>query len=268
MFRDYIGTETVTGNQQRLIGTAFNVDRDYPKGIKEARNTLYNLDEARRARWEGKHRKSRAITKSPNVNSKHSTSSQHKNTNSITLEQHRCEESKSAEPGRRRRDAMKGKTENLGKPKSQEQTSQSGERNTGTGNDILLCLCYNIPSGSSTEIMSEQCIFDTILNDMCYFDNVYENYMSMRLTVTYIERANKRLLLDFCKTSGLRIVNGRCCEDGEIGQFTCVKSNGSSVVDYVLCRQDMFSLFDKFVVEEPNILSDQPNILRTIVVLI
>ncbi|WAR22305.1 hypothetical protein MAR_016279 [Mya arenaria] len=23
--------------------------------------------------------------------------------------------------------------------------------------------------------MSEQCIFDTILNDMCYFDNVYEN---------------------------------------------------------------------------------------------
>ena len=36
-----------------------------------------------------------------------------------------------------------------------------------------------------------------------------------------------------------------------------LKNNGSSVVDYVLCKPDLFDSVYKFEVEEPIILSDQ-----------
>ena len=51
-------------------------------------------------------------------------------------------------------------------------------------------------------------------------------------------------------------MNGRVGEDKCKGRFTCVKNNGSSVVDYVLCKPDLFDSVYKFEVEEPNILSD------------
>ena len=63
-------------------------------------------------------------------------------------------------------------------------------------------------------------------------------------------------LLEMCKASGLRILNGRLGEDKYTGKFTCVKGNGKSVVDYVLCKQDLFSMVSNFVIDEPNILSD------------
>ena len=45
---------------------------------------------------------------------------------------------------------------------------------------------------------------------------------------------NGLLLLDFCKQTGLRIMNGRVGADQGIGKHTFVGSRGSSVVDYVL----------------------------------
>ncbi|KAL4236139.1 hypothetical protein ACF0H5_004525 [Mactra antiquata] len=40
-----------------------------------------------------------------------------------------------------------------------------------------------------------------------------------------------------------------------IGKYTCVKSNGSSVVDYVLCKPTLFDFINNFVVDDPNIYS-------------
>jgi hypothetical protein len=49
------------------------------------------------------------------------------------------------------------------------------------------------------------------------------------------------LLLEFCQASGLRILNGRCGEDNNFGKYTCINTQGSSVIDYVLCRTDILS---------------------------
>ena len=54
----------------------------------------------------------------------------------------------------------------------------------------------------------------------------------------------------------MRIINGRLRDDAGIGRFTCIKGNGRSVVDYVMCKPDMFFLVNSFTVDEPNILSD------------
>ena len=51
-------------------------------------------------------------------------------------------------------------------------------------------------------------------------------------------------------------MNGRVGDDKGIGQYTFVGSRGSSVVDYVLCTQDLFRNVCHFKVHEPNILSD------------
>jgi hypothetical protein len=48
-----------------------------------------------------------------------------------------------------------------------------------------------------------------------------------------------RSLIDICKASGLRIVNGRTNGDME-GELTYIGVNGSSVVDYFLCDKKSF----------------------------
>ena len=67
---------------------------------------------------------------------------------------------------------------------------------------------------------------------------------------------NGLLLLDFCKQTGLRIMNGRVGNGQGIGRYTFVGSRGRSLVDYVLSSQLMFKFIKDFEMQEPNILSD------------
>ena len=56
--------------------------------------------------------------------------------------------------------------------------------------------------------------------------------------------------------TGLRILNGSVCEDADIGNFTFVNLQGSSTIDFVLCKPCLFPLVSSFMILEPNILSD------------
>ena len=64
------------------------------------------------------------------------------------------------------------------------------------------------------------------------------------------------MLLDFCKQTPLRIVNGRFGSDKLIGSYTCTTSKGQSLVDYVLASRSVLTKIESFDVGEPNILSD------------
>ena len=61
--------------------------------------------------------------------------------------------------------------------------------------------------------------------------------------------SNGHLLLDFLKQTGLRVANGRVCEDKHIGSFTYVGSRGSSLVDY--CNPVLLNAFSSFYVHDP-----------------
>ena len=67
---------------------------------------------------------------------------------------------------------------------------------------------------------------------------------------------NNKQLLDFCKATGLKILNGRVGDDREIGNFTCHTPAGSSTVDYCLTRERNFDLIENFYVGEINTISD------------
>ena len=57
------------------------------------------------------------------------------------------------------------------------------------------------------------------------------------------EYGNK--LVNLCKTTGLRIVNGRTTSDA-LGHFTCITHNGASTVDYLIVSQHIFNTVSDF----------------------
>ena len=165
----------------------------------------------------------------------------------------------------------------------------------GFENDIYLCLCYIPPSNSSRQGIIESNIFDDILensmhikhitNDSCnivllgdlnsrigqhcdyvaddsatHIDALPDDYTPdqnlPRKTQDQVTNQNGQLLLDFLKQTGLRVANGRVCEDKNIGSFTFVSSRGSSLVDYCIVNPEFLSDFTSFYVHDPNIISD------------
>lgn len=75
---------------------------------------------------------------------------------------------------------------------------------------------------------------------------------------------NGLLLLDLCKQTGIRILNGRVGADSGVGKFTFIGSRGSSLVDYVLASQNLFQCVSKFEVDDPKIISDHCSISFTL----
>ena len=58
-----------------------------------------------------------------------------------------------------------------------------------------------------------------------------------------------KLLCNLCKTTTLKILNGRHNGD-TLGEYTCIKTQGSSVVDYALATAPLIHQISHFLVEE------------------
>ena len=63
-------------------------------------------------------------------------------------------------------------------------------------------------------------------------------------------------LLRLCKNSCIQILNGRYGNDVNIGDFTCIKSNGKSVIDYILCSYGILNKQSNFTVHRKQPESD------------
>ena len=162
--------------------------------------------------------------------------------------------------------------------------------------DVFLCLVYNVPEGSSRQgLLDNINLFDGLSDHMVHINNLTNNRCQFLVCGDFNARTSdfpdyvqddnedhihvlpddystdtplKRVsedrgfnrygseLLDFCKQTGLRILNGRAGVDGNVGKCTYVGSSGRSLVDYVIASQQIFSLIDTFVVSDPNILTD------------
>ena len=108
---------------------------------------------------------------------------------------------------------------------------------------IFLCGDLKSRTGNKSDYV-ETCnlerYIDTVPNDL-YEDNVDVRVSEDNTTNVYGDR-----LLHLCKETGLRIVNGRLCEDKGKGKFTCFNYFGSSVVDYLLTNYADFPIINTF----------------------
>ena len=63
-------------------------------------------------------------------------------------------------------------------------------------------------------------------------------------------------MIDLCKSTSLRIANGRLHDDKGVGNYTYCNKQGASVIDYLLLRASDFYCIDKFKIESFNEWSD------------
>lgn len=59
-----------------------------------------------------------------------------------------------------------------------------------------------------------------------------------------------RALLELCKSSGLRILNGRFGKDATNGNFTCITENSASVIDYFISEPELFDNISDLEIHE------------------
>ena len=148
--------------------------------------------------------------------------------------------------------------------------------------EIFCCLCYAMPVGSSRQDLVTEDIFDRIQTHIVTLKNEHDvSYVNTgdfnaRISnlcdfltidssshvplpddhdedVTLPVRSSQdkkiteygRKLVNLCISSNFKIINSRFGMDRDIGKYTCIKKNGSSVVDYILCSQDIFSKIKK-----------------------
>ena len=61
---------------------------------------------------------------------------------------------------------------------------------------------------------------------------------------------NGRRLIEMCKSVDVKFANGRLGSDRGIGSFTCQKTNGCSVVDYVVLSPVLMPLVQVFKIHD------------------
>ena len=161
--------------------------------------------------------------------------------------------------------------------------------------NVFLCLCYNLPTGTSRQGVNEDNMFDRISSYMVHLQSVSDkpckfiicgdmnarvadmndfvaddasrhiyalpedyiaDYSLPRYSKDTKSNSNGIAMIDFCRQTGLRIANGRVGSDAGIGECTYVGSSGSSLIDYVLVSEDLLKCFASFDVYDPNPVSD------------
>ncbi len=169
----------------------------------------------------------------------------------------------------------------------------------GFEHDLYMCLAYVIPENSGRQAFMETHTFNIISDYISHIQQTIDNECNVMLVGDLNSRCgsladyvvddsaahipnlpddyinddvmprssqdsgineNGRFLIDLCKETGLRIANGRVCEDANTGKFTFVDCRGSSMVDLVVVKSDILKCFSSFTVDDPNVLSDHCNI--------
>ena len=160
-------------------------------------------------------------------------------------------------------------------------------------NDLFLCGVY-IPPEKSAYFEKE--IFDELEEDIAFYsskgnvmilgdfnartdtcndfiskdgnqfiNDTSENCFQTKQRLSFDHQINNhgKQLINVCKSSDIRILNGRTKGDS-LGRATFHGTNGISVVDYVICDQELFQKTNYFIVKPPTYLSDHSQIVTWI----
>ena len=97
---------------------------------------------------------------------------------------------------------------------------------------------------------------NSFLHDEDYVPDVASSRASMDSVYNHFGHA----LLNICRSTNLRIVNGRLFPDRNNGTFTYASNQGASLIDMLLARETDFSLLSDFQVNPFTEFSDHASI--------
>ena len=135
----------------------------------------------------------------------------------------------------------------------------SGDLNARTG---------LVPDYIEPEIIS----FTTDSDDFCVATNHINFPSNLNSNIPRFSRdkhcvnIHGQELLRLCKNTNIRILNGRYGNDKEIGDFTCIKTNGKSLIDYMLCSPIITQNQSNFTIHEKQPESDHKPISISLLV--
>lgn len=111
---------------------------------------------------------------------------------------------------------------------------------------------FNAYTGTQPDFILNDYSKNIPLHDVHY---VEDQFMPRNNKDPKLPNNSGKLLLNLCKESGLRILNGRKIGDPQ-GNFTCITYNGCSVVDYILVSQELLKCIGYFEVHNFTSLSN------------
>ena len=134
-------------------------------------------------------------------------------------------------------------------------------KNKYTGCEFIISGDMNGRTGTQPDYIIQDCSDYLPLPDEYVEDNMACNE---RFSEDKIVNVQGRRLLDICKMSSLRILNGRIGVDYNIGRITCVTYNGQSLVDYVLSSPSLMQSISSFDVLSQTLYSDHNPIVFSV----
>lgn len=114
---------------------------------------------------------------------------------------------------------------------------------------------------------------DFIVNDSVEYLPVPDFYpcdgengdgLPVRVSKDSVVNPYGRALLNFCKSTQFRIINGRFGADSTVGDYTCFSNGGVSVVDYMLAKRDLLEYVTDFEVLPCTVFSDHCQLRLTL----
>ena len=130
-----------------------------------------------------------------------------------------------------------------------EQLEQGVRIYSELGNTIIVG-DLNARTGCKDDFSLPSDMFETYIPSVIADETDPVTCISCRKSEDSICNASGTKLLDLCKSTDLRIVNGRVGDDDGIGRYTFLANTGKSVIDYVISSQCIFSLFSNFIVHD------------------
>ena len=128
---------------------------------------------------------------------------------------------------------------------------QNDINNFSEHGSVFLCGDFNARVGNKCDYI----VNDRLIQDLDEID--YHPDVSLyRATQDMYINAHGRKLLELCKSTNVRIVNGRLYGDRGIGSYTFCNTLGSSVIDYLITTENNLNCICDFTIEKFNAWSD------------
>ena len=85
-------------------------------------------------------------------------------------------------------------------------------------------------------------------------------YPPERQNIDSITNNHGKKIIEICKSTDMRILNGRTNGDS-LGRPSFHDKSGTSLVDYIICNQNLMTKIKHLVVKSPNYLSDHSQVI-------